>query len=68
MAELKDVSNQRFSMIGKIKKYGDIYDEFCSWLEKHNYDIDNPVLVNRYTASKYTNLTQNLKELVFIIS
>lgn len=61
MAELKDASNQQFSMIGKIKKYGDIYDEFCYWLENRNYDIDNPVLVNRYTARQIHELNPKLE-------
>ena len=56
VTELKVTGSQLFSMIDKIKKYNDIYDEFCYWLENRNYDIDNPVLVNGYTAKQIHEL------------
>lgn len=52
VTELKVTGGQLFRMIDKIKKYNDIYDEFCYWLENRNYDVNNPVIINGYTAKQ----------------
>lgn len=47
-------------MIDKIKKYDDIYNEFCYWLEKRNYDKENPIEVAGYTAKQIVELNPKL--------
>ena len=56
VTELKMTGVILFMTIEKIKKYDDIYDEFCRWLENRNYDIDNPVVVAGYTAKQIHEL------------
>ena len=56
VTELKVTGGQLFEMIDKIKKYNDIYDEFCYWLEKRDYDINNPVVIDGYTAKQIHEL------------
>lgn len=58
--ELKITGHLMFMMIDKIKKYDDIYDEFCYWLERRNYDKENPIMVDGYTAKQIYELNPNL--------
>ena len=56
IAELGITGGRLFVMIDKIKKYDDIFDEFCHWLEKRDYSMKNPLAVNGYTAKQIHEL------------
>ena len=56
VTELGVTGGMLLMMMDKIKKYNDIYDEFCYWLEKRNYDRENPIVVNGYTAKQIHQL------------
>ena len=43
----------------KIRKYNDIYDEFCYWLENRNFDKSDPLVVGGYTAKQIFELNPN---------
>ena len=58
--ELKVTGGTMLAMIDKIKKYDDIYDEFCYWLENRNYDRENPVTIAGYTAKQIFQLNPKL--------
>lgn len=60
VTELKVTGGLMFMMMDKIKKYDDIYDEFCCWLEKRNYDKENSVEVAGYTAKQIFELNPKL--------
>lgn len=60
VTELKVTGGLMFMMIDKIKKYDDIYNEFCYWLEKRNYDKENPIEVAGYTAKQIVELNPKL--------
>ena len=44
----------------KIEKYEDICKEFCLWLEKRDYEFDNPLEVGGYTAKQIFELNPRL--------
>lgn len=48
------------AVVQKIKKYDDIYDEFCYWLENRNYEKENPVEIEGYTAKRIFELNPDL--------
>ena len=56
VTELGIFGGQQLMMVDKIKKYNDIYDEFCYWLEKRDYNMENPVVVSGYTAKQIHEL------------
>ena len=56
ITELGVTGGQLLMMIDKVKKYDDIYDEFCYWLEKRDYNRENPIAVNGYTAKQIHEL------------
>ena len=60
VSELKVTGGTLFAMMDKIKKYDDIYNEFCYWLEKRNYDKESPLAVNGYTAKQIYELNPKL--------
>lgn len=60
VTELKVTGRLMFMMSDKIKKYDDIYDEFCYWLENRNYDKNNPVKISGYTAKQIFELNPKL--------
>lgn len=39
-----------------ISKYDDIFNEFCAWLKQRNFDFENPVKVEGYTAKRISEL------------
>lgn len=60
VTELKITGGMMLTMADKIQKYDDIYDEFCYWLENRNYDKDNPIKVEGYTAKQIFELNPKL--------
>ena len=60
ITERKVTGGLMFKMIDKIQKYDDIYDEFCYWLEKRDYNKENPIKVAGYTAKQIFELNPKL--------
>ena len=60
VTELKITGGMMLTMADKIQKYDDIYDEFCYWLKNRNYDKDNPIKVEGYTAKQIFELNPKL--------
>jgi len=58
--EKKVTGGLLFHVVDKIEKYQDVYDEFCYWLEKRNYDKENPLIVEGYTAKQIYELNPKL--------
>ncbi len=51
---------QLYAMVDKIEKYPDIRDEFYYWLEHRNYDKQQPLVVENYTAKQIYQLNPRL--------
>ena len=47
-------------IVAKIEKYDDIRSEFYRWLDLRNYDFEQPVTVENYTARQIYNLCPKL--------
>ncbi len=47
-------------LIEKVEKYEDIAEEFGRWLEERDYEAENPVTVNGYTAKQIYELAPGL--------
>ncbi len=60
VTERKITGGLMFMVMDKIQKYDDIYDEFCYWLEKRNYDKPNPIAIEGYTAKQIFELNPKL--------
>lgn len=60
VTELKITGARLFIIADKIKKYDDIYGEFCYWLENRNYDKADPLVVNGYTAKQIYQINPEL--------
>ena len=58
--ELNLSETQALIVSEKIRKYDDIYQDFCKWLQTRNYDYKNPLVVNGYTAKQIFELNPKL--------
>ena len=60
VGELNLSGGAMFDVFDKITKYEDIMADFCKWLDARNYDYENPLVVNNYTAKDIYELNHNL--------
>ncbi len=60
VTELRVTGRMMLMMVDKIKKYDDIYDEFCYWIKNRSYDKNDPLVVGGYTAKQIFELNPNL--------
>ena len=58
--ELKLNSGIMLDIFEKITKYDDIMNDFYKWLQVRNYDYEDPLTVNGYTAKDIYGLNHNL--------
>lgn len=56
ITELKVPRQQAIMMIEKIRRYDDIYNEFYYWLNNRNYEKEEPLVVEGYTAKQIHEL------------
>ena len=58
--ELNLSETQALIVSEKIRKYDDVYQDFCKWLKSRNYDYENPLSINGYTAKQIFELNPKL--------